>query len=157
METSWRSTADIASTTCGPRTKCRPRIGWKSKPPTTMGTSTEQRPSSRVPSEYRRIGRDGRPYWHYPWHIRTQEGAYEWRLAAERRKAQQQKRDELEAAFIGSKFGRLTVVAPYIRGHRLIGGWWECVCDCGKEHIAQYQKLRNGGVKSCGCSRRKKG
>lgn len=51
----------------------------------------------------------------------------------------------------GQKFGFLTVTR-YIekknnRGELL----WECVCDCGAQHITSTGSLRGGGVKSCGC------
>ena len=28
--------------------------------------------------------------------------------------------------------------------------YWKCVCDCGREHIANASNLRTGQVKSCG-------
>lgn len=30
---------------------------------------------------------------------------------------------------------------------------WKCKCDCGKIHYADSSSLRNGKIKSCGCSR----
>lgn len=52
---------------------------------------------------------------------------------------------------LGKKFGRLKVVAfsgtqgPRKRAH------WECVCACGSSVVVAGPRLRNGGVRSCGC------
>jgi len=52
---------------------------------------------------------------------------------------------------VGNKYGKLTVVSqePSVN-HRSI---WKCVCECGKEKIAKGHDLKNGHVKSCGCTR----
>jgi hypothetical protein len=34
---------------------------------------------------------------------------------------------------------------------------WRCLCDCGERHLVNSSNLRNLTVKSCGCSRRRKG
>lgn len=52
---------------------------------------------------------------------------------------------------IGKKFGRLTVksLSKY-KGN--CGQYkWDCVCDCGKEHLVTGESLRSGKSKSCGC------
>jgi len=53
----------------------------------------------------------------------------------------------------GQRFGRLIVVEEIgISKHgRII---WKCQCDCGNEHIAISNNLRNGDTKSCGCYRK---
>ena len=28
---------------------------------------------------------------------------------------------------------------------------WNCICDCGKEHIADGASMKNGTTQSCGC------
>lgn len=48
------------------------------------------------------------------------------------------------------KFGKLVAIKPV--GSADYGGvLWECKCDCGNTHIAEYSNLVNGNVKSCGC------
>jgi len=50
---------------------------------------------------------------------------------------------------IGRRFHRLVVVSkaePEKQRTR-----WNCVCDCGKDHIVKSKYLLNGEVKSCGC------
>ncbi len=49
----------------------------------------------------------------------------------------------------GERFGRLTTVRIYDRQFRHIR--WLCLCDCGKEHVAQGIHLRSGQIRSCGC------
>jgi hypothetical protein len=49
----------------------------------------------------------------------------------------------------GQRFGRLHVVAPAAsRGGRT---YWLCLCDCGAEHRAATDSLKQGNVRSCGC------
>ena len=49
----------------------------------------------------------------------------------------------------GARFGRLVVVGiAGKKGKRLC---WLCKCDCGSEHLASGDVLKNGHVKSCGC------
>lgn len=43
------------------------------------------------------------------------------------------------------RFG-LLVVKEYIKG-----GFWKCLCDCGKETIVDTRNLNNGHTRSCGC------
>jgi hypothetical protein len=52
----------------------------------------------------------------------------------------------------GKRFGRLTVVAISHRDqtHRI---HWTCKCDCGNVTTPSTAELRNGGARSCGCSR----
>jgi hypothetical protein len=53
----------------------------------------------------------------------------------------------------GRRFGRLVVLRK--TEARASGGQvkWECLCDCGRSHIATGSTLRRGLVKSCGCGR----
>ena len=52
----------------------------------------------------------------------------------------------------GRKFGRLAVLK--IHGHKGKRLTYECLCDCGKTHVAVGENLRDGTTKSCGCYRR---
>lgn len=50
----------------------------------------------------------------------------------------------------GRRFGRLRVLGENPRRHgKLV--MWDCVCDCGKKHLAAGRNLVNGCTKSCGC------
>lgn len=52
----------------------------------------------------------------------------------------------------GQKFGRLTVV----KFHGVDKGGnalWVCVCECGNQSVVRGCSLRNGRIKSCGCTR----
>lgn len=51
----------------------------------------------------------------------------------------------------GLRSGKLTAIKP--TGRRRHGTEWECICDCGKTHIARSSKLTRGEVRSCGCTR----
>jgi len=53
---------------------------------------------------------------------------------------------------MGQKWGRLTVL-DYV-GNR---GRWMCLCECGNEKIVRGVALRQGSIKSCGCSQYEKG
>lgn len=55
---------------------------------------------------------------------------------------------------LGEKFNMLIVIAaaPIRSGATMV----RCKCDCGKETVTQYSRLRQGGVASCGCLRLKK-
>lgn len=53
----------------------------------------------------------------------------------------------------GQRFDRLTVV-KYIGLNDRGKSIWLCLCDCGKEHIAQGSYLKSGNIKSCGCLNR---
>lgn len=52
---------------------------------------------------------------------------------------------------IGEIFGKLTVVSR--KGSKHGRSQWLCKCDCGKEVMVTTNNLKNGGTKSCGCSR----
>jgi len=49
----------------------------------------------------------------------------------------------------GQRFGKLVVVRRHgsIEKETL----WECLCDCGKTHLAKGTYLKKNSVKSCGC------
>lgn len=52
----------------------------------------------------------------------------------------------------GDRFGRLVVVrdsGQRYRKHKI----FECLCDCGKTHLAVSMHLNSGKIKSCGCGR----
>lgn len=49
----------------------------------------------------------------------------------------------------GQRFGRLTVISYY--GADKGQTKWNCICDCGNEHIAASRSLRHGDTRSCGC------
>lgn len=50
----------------------------------------------------------------------------------------------------GIKYGKLTVLRHTGRNKVI---YWECLCDCGKKHIARGGDLKAGRIKSCGCAR----
>lgn len=54
----------------------------------------------------------------------------------------------------GQQFGRLTVIAraPNIG----TAAAWQCLCECGSEHVVTGHNLRAGGTHSCGCYRRER-
>lgn len=52
---------------------------------------------------------------------------------------------------VGRRFGKLVVVREVeSKGN---GKRYECVCDCGKNHVTQGTNLRAGVTRSCGCLR----
>jgi hypothetical protein len=55
-----------------------------------------------------------------------------------------------DTAWIGMRFGRLTVTAvgKKTKDRRRC---WECSCDCGGEALAAGYNLRRGVTRSCGC------
>ena len=57
-------------------------------------------------------------------------------------------KDQLEN-LIGTKFGRLTVVAiePAIKSKIMVS----CMCDCGTPKRVYLSHIRKGHTKSCGC------
>lgn len=56
-----------------------------------------------------------------------------------------------EKISIGSQFGKLKVISfAYSRNN---AKWWNCLCDCGKTHITSTNRLTQGSVSSCGCSK----
>ena len=60
-----------------------------------------------------------------------------------------------ETDLIGSRFGRLTVIAradSYIPpGKKQTHRRWLCTCECGRTTIVRGSMLKNGHTKSCGC------
>jgi hypothetical protein len=54
----------------------------------------------------------------------------------------------------GKRFNRLLVVRETPK--RDISGnvYWDCICDCGRQHTAAGRLLRNGDIQSCGCYHR---
>ena len=51
----------------------------------------------------------------------------------------------------GKTYGRLTVLSRNpIKGNRRQVRW-NCVCECGNDHIVTGESLRGGKSKSCGC------
>lgn len=57
-------------------------------------------------------------------------------------------RDEI----IGRKFGRLTVVEVSPEKGSNGRTLYLCKCECGNTKLAPANRLRSGGVKSCGCA-----
>lgn len=49
----------------------------------------------------------------------------------------------------GTRFGRLTVIAPekQVKGR----SHYRCRCDCGKEIVTRAENLQSGDTRSCGC------
>src|SRR5579863_4212817 len=53
---------------------------------------------------------------------------------------------------IGARCGRLTVTGRASNNPRGQARWF-CLCECGKEIVANGYSLRTGATKSCGCWR----
>lgn len=53
----------------------------------------------------------------------------------------------------GQRYGKL--IALNFHETRKGKRFWLLLCDCGNEHIASFEHLRNGHTKSCGCLRKK--
>ena len=56
---------------------------------------------------------------------------------------------------VGERFGKLVVISRHgtkVTPSRSISTWL-CKCDCGGETIAAGVRMREGGAKSCGCSK----
>lgn len=51
----------------------------------------------------------------------------------------------------GKRFGHLTAIERAPNFNSTV--YWRCICDCGNATIVQGRKLRDGRIKSCGCSR----
>lgn len=50
----------------------------------------------------------------------------------------------------GNKYGKLSVIS---QAEKKSGQTrWNCICDCGNKSVAQGGALKNGSVKSCGCT-----
>lgn len=60
---------------------------------------------------------------------------------------------EIKHCYPGDRFGRLTVVSRF-ENDRFGRAQWLCVCDCGKEHVAAFFRMKSGHTKSCGCIKR---
>jgi hypothetical protein len=58
----------------------------------------------------------------------------------------------------GRKFNRTTIVSfsHTISTKHETRYYWKCLCDCGKEHIADVRSMFRGDVESCGCLRKEK-
>lgn len=52
---------------------------------------------------------------------------------------------------INQRFGKLVVVECIGSNH--YGKIWKCKCDCGNSHDVVAARLKNGTIKSCGCSK----
>ena len=57
---------------------------------------------------------------------------------------------------IGNKYGKLIVIdyATKPDDKKNKGAYWLCQCECGNIVIRNGRKLRDGGIKSCGCIKR---
>jgi len=53
----------------------------------------------------------------------------------------------------GQKFNRLTVIKRVGKDKQGVA-LWRCLCDCGNTSTVRVSALKNGGTKTCGCSRR---
>jgi hypothetical protein len=49
------------------------------------------------------------------------------------------------------RFGKLIAIEQAVKRGKSSSQFWLCKCDCGNEHIASSQHLRENQVKSCGC------
>lgn len=63
---------------------------------------------------------------------------------------------EKQKEYIGQKFGRLTILS--FNEPKVYEYAWKtkiysvnCLCDCGKEHTVDFQSIKLGRSKSCGC------
>lgn len=52
----------------------------------------------------------------------------------------------------GQKFGLLTAIERTDNKNPQGCYYWKCKCDCGNEHYVTSSNLKNGNVKSCGCT-----
>lgn len=52
---------------------------------------------------------------------------------------------------LGKRFGKLVVVSLESTGSHT---YWKCICDCGKEKIAESYCLQAGRTTHCGCDKR---
>lgn len=52
----------------------------------------------------------------------------------------------------GNRYGKLVVIEK-AEVNNLVGAFWKCKCDCGKETIVSGVHLRLGQTQSCGCLR----
>ena len=49
--------------------------------------------------------------------------------------------------------GKLTLISPTNERSTIGGVIWKCICHCGKVSFHEGYRVRNGTIKSCGCSR----
>lgn len=56
-------------------------------------------------------------------------------------------------SLVGNKYGKLIVES--LNEEKSNNGvlYWNCLCECGNEHIVSGSNLKNGHVTHCGCSR----
>lgn len=55
--------------------------------------------------------------------------------------------------FLGSRFGKLTVIDLLFSGGNGQSSKWLCMCECGNKSIASKSNLLSGRTNSCGCLR----
>lgn len=60
--------------------------------------------------------------------------------------------DDRRIDLTGQKFGLLTVIKCTNDKNPQGCYYWECKCDCGNTHYVTSSNLKNGNVKSCGCT-----
>ena len=65
-------------------------------------------------------------------------------------KKQRNCKDKKHLDLIGTRFGRLVVVAEDSKGTKQRSHWL-CKCDCGKTVVVRGSALTSGNTKSCGC------
>lgn len=53
---------------------------------------------------------------------------------------------------VGQAHGRLTIVSR-AENDRFGRSQWNCICECGKGHVAALFRMTSGHTKSCGCIR----
>lgn len=51
------------------------------------------------------------------------------------------------------KYGKLTLVEKLSNKTRDGHIKWRCICECGREHIAEGRSIKAGRTQSCGCLR----
>ena len=51
----------------------------------------------------------------------------------------------------GQVFGKLTVISKADKTDASRRVYWNCLCDCGNNYIANGHSLKNGNLQSCGC------
>lgn len=61
------------------------------------------------------------------------------------------RKDLLKIDLKNQIFGKLKVIDIAPKKGRSSSQFWKCICECGNEHIASSQHLRDQQVKSCGC------
>lgn len=59
--------------------------------------------------------------------------------------------DLLKIDLENQRFGKLKVAKEVAPRGKSSSQFWLCKCDCGNDHVASSQHLREGQVKSCGC------